>query len=94
MRQWLIPAVVLIAVSLTGVGVGWSINEWQDGDEATPVQAGPTQAELDAERCAAALAAAGNVEPSGGGTGFRGGESGTSIRIPQEIKDAIDRYCD
>lgn len=98
MKQWVIPAVVLLAIGGIGLGVGWSINEWQ-GDEETaavtgsPTPAGPTQAELDAQRCAAALEAAGNVQPSGGGTGIFDREQGTSIDIPEEIKDAIDRYC-
>lgn len=94
MKQWLIPAVVLIAVGGMGLGVGWSVNEWQDGNEAAPVQTpsvqtGPTQAELDAQLCAAALAAAGNAQASTGG--------GSNIihvpQVPQEIKDAIGRYC-
>ena len=92
MKQWLIPAVVLIAVGLTGIGVGWSVNEWQDGDGATPAetsaQSEPSQAELDAQRCGAALEAAGNVAPSGGTSRL-----GPRIVIPDEIKQAIDRYC-
>jgi len=94
LKQWLIPAIVLLAVGGMGLGVGWSVNEWKDGDEAAPVQTGPTQAELDAQRCEAALEAAGNVQPSGGGySSLTRGESGTHIVIPQEIRDAIDRYC-
>lgn len=59
MKQWLIPAIMLLAVGGMGLGVGWSINDWQDGGDSTPVpteqpvapvQTGPTQAELDAER--------------------------------------------
>ena len=98
MKNWLIPVVVLIAVGAMGLGVGWSVNEWRDGGEPAPAttatsETGPTQAELDAERCEAALAAAGNVQPSGGGTGITGREQGTRIHIPQEIQGAIDRYC-
>ncbi len=43
MKQWLIPAVVLIAVGLTGIGVGWSINEWQEeGEPPADQQARPS----------------------------------------------------
>ena len=99
MRQWLIPAVVLLAVGGMGLGVGWSVNEWQDDSEstpaqATPVQTGPTQAELDAQRCAAALEAVGQAasRPPNPEQSARSLEAdpafGTSI-----LADAIDRYC-
>ncbi len=35
MKQWVIPAVVLLAVGGAGLGIGWSINEWSGGDGAT-----------------------------------------------------------
>lgn len=87
MKQWLIPAIVVLAVGGMGLGVGWSINEWQGSDgTSAPVQTGPTQAELDAQRCAAALEAAGNVAPSQRGIS-------SVIAIPDEINRAVDRYC-
>ena len=57
MRKWLVPAIVLLLVGGGGMGVGWSLNEWQDGDGApvpteqpvAPTQTGPTQAEIEAE---------------------------------------------
>src|SRR3990170_2769091 len=93
MRNWLIPAIVVLAVNLAGVGVGWSINEWQDSDKpppteqsTPPVTTGPTDAELDAQRCAAALEAVGNLDP-------RLIARYTEFPLAKEIKDASDRYC-
>ena len=42
MKQWLIPAIVLVAVAGTGLGVGWSINEWRDDEGAGKREAVPT----------------------------------------------------
>ena len=97
MKNWLIPAVVLIAVGGMGLGVGWSINEWQGDDEAPAQseQTGPTDAELDAQRCSAALQAYGEAT---GGTTAAGTAPGR-IPVPgatpaaNPILDAIDRYC-
>jgi len=90
MKNWLIPAAVLIVVGGMGLGVGWSVNEWQDGDEPGPVatptaQTGPTQAELDAERCKAALEALGQAASKPPG-------ERRSV-IPQELTEAVSRYC-
>ncbi|MCJ7511235.1 MAG: hypothetical protein MUP14_10190 [Dehalococcoidia bacterium] len=91
-KRWLIPAILLLAVGGLGLGVGWSINEWQDGNEASvPVRAGPTQAELDAQRCEAALEALGNAQPITH-TDMRG-TAQESIPQYATLKDAIDRYC-
>ena len=87
MRNWLIPAIALLAINVAGIGVGWSISEWRDGDEApvrteqaaAPVQTGPTQAELDAQRCSAALQALGLQTLRDVGTA--------------ELQDAVKRYC-
>ncbi len=94
MRQWLIPAIVLLAVGGMGLGVGWSINEWQDGGDSAPVATstagtGQTEAELDAQRCGAALQAAGNVAPQS----VPQRPDIKLITIPDEIKNAISRYC-
>src|SRR3990172_362338 len=43
MKNWLIPAVVLIAVGGVGLGVGWSINEWQGDDEVALVPTATAQ---------------------------------------------------
>ena len=42
MKQWLIPAVVLLAVGGVGVGVGWSVNEWWDDEGAGKREAAPS----------------------------------------------------
>ncbi len=100
MRQWLIPAVVLLAVGGMGLGVGWSVNEWHDGNEPAPVgtapaETGPTQAELDAQRCEAALEAVGQAasRPPNPEQSARSLEAdpafGTSI-----LATAVERYCD
>ncbi len=96
MKNWLIPAIVLLAIAGAGMGVGWSVNEWQDGgqsapptEQSTPAAAtGPTEAELDAQRCGAALEAAGNAQP------------GPSRRVDTgeltawgQIQQAVSRYC-
>ena len=97
-------------------GISYAVFEWRDDDEAPAfdssgierrisalerqISAGPTEAELDAQRCAAALEAAGvaasqpAAQPSGNIqsdviTSILGGRGG----VPQEIQDAIDRYC-
>ena len=90
MKNWLIPAVVLIAVGTMGLGVGWSVNEWQNGDETTPVptatvETGPSQAELDAQRCEAALEALGQAASKPPG-------ERRSV-IPPELTEAVSRYC-
>ena len=90
MKQWLIPAIVLLAVAGAGLGVGWSVNEWQDGGEPAPVatptaQTGPTQAELDAEQCKAALEALGQAASKPPG-------ERRSV-IPPELTEAVSRYC-
>ena len=99
MKQWLIPAIVLLAVGGMGLGVGWSVNEWWDDGEApaptAPADTGPPQAELDARRCEAALEAVGQAasRPPNPEQPARSLEAdpalGTSI-----LADAIDRYCD
>ena len=97
MKNWLIPAVVLIAVGAMGLGVGWSLNDWQGDDEAAPTptateRAGPTQAEreaedvrlcLEAQQAAAAQEAAYHARhPERLGSGVD-----TYVRL------AIQRYC-
>ena len=97
---------VVYTLALVGgaFGISYAVFEWRDDDEgfdASAIEerideleqgasAPPTKAELDAQKCAAALEAAGNVQPSGGF--FEG--AGPRIRIPGEILIALDRYCD
>lgn len=85
-------------------GISYAVFEWRDDDEAFDAsniersidelegqtEAGPTQAELDAQRCEAALTAAGDAVSQGptSGPGFA-----TFPQVPAEIKAAIDRYC-
>jgi len=93
MKNWLIPAIVLLAIAGAGMGVGWSVNEWQDGGQSAPVQtaplqSGPSQAELDAQRCAAALQAAGQFS-----TSERGAFIAKNAGYPEEIQHALDSYC-
>ena len=100
MKQWLIPAIVLLAVGGLGVGGGWSINEWQDSDgTSAPVQTGPTQAERDAQRreddrlCLEAQQAAAAQKAAR----MRYSESRRSL-VPSgpvdiSVLEAIQRYC-
>ena len=78
-------------------GISYAVFEWRD-DEPTGVDlsaieqkidaleqqstAGPTQAELDAQRCGAALEALGVATST---ERFR--------LIPESLGDAVDRYC-
>ncbi len=94
-------AFVVYTLALLGgaFGISYAVFEWRHDDEAfdasaiekkidelEQADAEPTKAELDAQRCGAALEAAGNVQPT---QTF----SITRINIPQEIRSAIDRYC-
>jgi len=93
MRQWLIPAIALVVVGAAGVGVGWSINEWDNGKTAESPRGQASSnaradAELDAQRCAAALEAAGQFTTSERGAGIASRDG-----FPDEIQSAIDRYC-
>lgn len=99
-------AFIIYTLALLGgaFGISYAVFEWRDDDEGLNASAleerideleqgasaSPTKAELDAQKCAAAIEAAGNVEPSGG---FAGG-SGPTIKIPRVITEALSRYCD
>jgi len=91
-RNWLIPAIALLAINLAGLGVGWSLNEWKGGDQApvrseqpaAAAETGPTQAELDAQRCVAATEAYGAIQA--GLIAYRG--------QAEVLEDLIKRYCD
>jgi hypothetical protein len=84
-RIRIILLVYTVALLAGSFGISFAVFEWRDGDQP-PVQAGPTQAELDAQRCVAALEAAGNTQPTDLGLS-------SVIIIPEEIQQAIDRYC-
>ena len=97
-------AFVVYTVALLGgaFGISYAVFEWRDSDSAIESRidglenrtgAGPTQAELDAQKCAAALEAAGNVQPTSFRRAIGGTTPATHISIPPEIQDAIDRYC-
>ena len=95
MKHWLIPAITVLVVNLAGVGTGWSVNEWLDdngGGAQGAAQTGPTQAEFDAQRCTAALEAAGEAAKAPPGEGLSG-RFNVRPAVPQEITGAIDRYC-
>ena len=88
-------AFVVYTLALLGgaFGISYAVFEWRHEDASVieeRIDAPPTKAELDAEKCAAAIQAAGNVEPSGG---FAGGV-GPTIKIPEAITIALNRYCD
>ena len=86
-------------------GISYAVFEWRDdepiGIDLSAIEqkidaleqqsgAGPTQAELDAQRCVAALEAAGQAlsrEPISIGGIER------APLVPQEIQGLIDRYC-
>ena len=94
MKNWLIPAIVLLAVGGVGLGVGWSLNEWQDGEgtpvrteqPGAPISTVPTQVELDAERCKAALQALGQAAS-------KPEVQGQFSSPPRELGQAVSRYC-
>ncbi len=97
---------VLYTAALLGgaFGISYAVFEWRDDDEGLNASAleeridelergasaGPTQVELDAQRCETALTAAGDAVSQGpaAGTDFV-----TFPQVPEEIKAAIDRYC-
>ncbi len=94
-----VVAFVVYTLALLGgaFGISYAVFEWRD-DEPTGVDlsaieqkidaleqqstAGPTQAELDAQRCEAALEA----------LGVAASTERFSL-IPQNLDDAVDRYC-
>jgi len=92
-------AVYTLALLGAAFGIAYAVFEWQDEGPGLDTSAierrldeleervgtEPTQAELDSERCAAALAAAGNLESTGDSVG-------DDIR-QAEIREAINRYC-
>ena len=85
-------------------GISYAVFEWRDSDGSDntsaieqrideleqQIDAGPTQAELDAQRCEAALEALGNAVPAAGRTI---GEFTIGGGVPLELRDAVDRYC-
>ncbi len=84
-----VVAFVVYTLALLGgaFGISYGVFEWRHDEEAAatipaPVQSGPSQAELDAQRCEAALEALGVAAST---ERFR--------LIPQDLEDAIDRYC-
>ena len=97
-------AFVVYTLALLGgaFGISYAVFEWRDDDNppvateqpADPVQAGPSQAELDSQRCEAALEALGQAaskpppepDPNLRIIRFGGGP-------PVELTEAVDRYC-
>ena len=92
-------AFVVYTLALLGgaFGISYAVFEWRHDDEAAvtssaPVETGPSQAELDAQKCEAALKAAGESVSGDRATG----NSRTitlSPRVPKIIQDTINRYC-
>ena len=42
MKNWLIPAIALLAIGGAGIGVGWFANEWRGGGGASAPRQQPT----------------------------------------------------
>ena len=89
-------AFVLYTMALLGgaFGISYAVFEWRDDDatsvtDSAPVQTGPTQAELDARKCEAALGAAGDYATTDVGSAFLS----RGLGYPAEIQTQIDRYC-
>ena len=78
-------AFVLYTLALLGgaFGISYAVFDWRHDDEASvtssaPVDTGPSQAELDAQLCAAALDAVGNA---------------VNFNSVITAQNAVDRYC-
>ncbi len=100
-------AFVLYTLALLGgaFGISYAVFEWRDDDEAFDASAieerideleqgasaGPTKAELDAQRCEAALEALGNAVPAPGRVI---GDFTIGGGVPNELREAVDRYCE
>lgn len=89
MSPWItVPASVVIIFAIA-FGAGWTARG-SDTEvvtqevQVTPV--GPTQAELKAQKCAAALQALGNWQPAV--------QERVITFLPTQLTDAVDRYCD
>ncbi len=88
--------VVLLSSWVGAFGIAVGVHEWRDVEQPpAAVETGPDKAELDAQKCEAALIAAGE-SVSGGPVAIESDLSfGRSVSpvVPQVIQDTINRYC-